>query len=211
MCASWRGWLSRGLAAAGSAAASAASSNLIRPGHLRPGRQPMALPAVCLLPRRRRTCGLRRPDYRRGGPHLLEACAAIHGFVGPRREWHACLAAAPRADRGVVLARAVRRRPGAPRGRSTRWASGRVVDQPLAGKERLLACGEHERFSAVATGQRPVDEHHQASPPPSPSPSVSAGRIRSPSRVVVAPAALWCTLAPSTLDHPTSRREPRGA
>jgi hypothetical protein len=41
------------------------------------------------------------------------------------------------------------------------------VYQPFAREERLLTGREHELFSAVAAGQRPIDEHLQASPPPS--------------------------------------------
>ena len=99
-----------------------------------------------------------RRDRQRAGSDLVETGTAIDRPIVPRREWHDGLAPAGPADRGVELAWAlVRSSPlgGGP----ARWASLRVVRQPLAGVEGLFARREREFLGTIATGQTSVLVH----------------------------------------------------
>jgi hypothetical protein len=105
----------------------------------------------------------RRSEARgRGGQrpcsNLIEAGAAIDGSIIPRRERYDGLAPAGAADRSVEFSWAFA---GArPLGRrAARWASLRVVGQPLARKEGLLTGREAELLRTVATGQTTVLVH----------------------------------------------------
>src|SRR5687768_2290556 len=92
------------------------------------------------------------------GPDLVEARAAVHRPIVARREWHYRLPAARAADRGVELARPFVRS-GALGRCSAGGAALGVVDQALAGIERLLARREDELLGAISTGQRTVFVH----------------------------------------------------
>lgn len=94
----------------------------------------------------------------RAGADLVEAGAAVHRAVAARCERHDRLLAAGPADRGVELARTVARSRSLRRG-TARWAALWIVGQALARVEGLLAGGEGELLSAVATGQCSVLVH----------------------------------------------------
>jgi hypothetical protein len=112
-----------------------------------------------------RTRGLRAIEWlrvrwrlQRPGPYLVEARAAVHRSIVPRRERHDGLSPTGAADRCVELARSFV----VPRslGRSaTRRTALRIVDQTLAGVEGLFAGREGELLRTVTTGQRTVLVH----------------------------------------------------
>ena len=124
-----------------------------------PRGRPVAGSAVGRSDRMRAAPGLdARRDRQRAGPDLVETRTAVDRAVVPWRERDDRLAPAGPADRGVELARAlVRASPlgGGP----ARWASLRVVRQPLAGVEGLFARRERELLGTIATGQTSVLVH----------------------------------------------------
>src|SRR5262245_30146911 len=91
-------------------------------------------------------------------PDLVEAAAAIDRSIVPWGEWDHRLAAARRADRGVVFAGPAHG-PGTLRGGSARWAALGIVHEPLAGEEGLFPRREDERLTAIPAGERTVLEH----------------------------------------------------
>ncbi len=99
-----------------------------------------------------------RGRLQRACPDLVEAGAAIHRPIVPRRERHHGLTSTRAADRRVELAWSfVVARP--LRCGAARRTALRVVDQALAGIEGLLASGEDELLAAVATGQCSILVH----------------------------------------------------
>jgi len=106
--------------------------------------------------------GLIRSDRRgrpqRSSPDLVEARAAVDRPIVPWSERHDSLTPAGSADRRMEFARSLIV-PRALRGGPTRRAPLRIVHQALAGKERLLACGEGELLSTVTTGQSAILVH----------------------------------------------------
>jgi transposase InsO family protein len=99
-----------------------------------------------------------RGRLQRPGTNLVEARAAVHRSVIPRRERDDGLSPTGAADRCVELARSFVVPRSLGRG-ATRRTALRIVDQTLAGVEGLFACREGELLRTVSTGQRTVLVH----------------------------------------------------